>query len=207
MNELDHYYKKMIKNAADHLPDGSIVITICHSSSVTGALKKAYEDGKEIKVISCETRPLYQGRITTRELAEAGIEVTHIVDSEAATYIKKCDSAFVGADAVNAEGDLYNKVGTRMLAELCSYYRVPFHPIMELLKFDPLTILGYTEVIEQRDPKEIWDNPPKNVKVLNPAFDHVPASLIKSYITEEGLLHPFEIKSAFEKKYKMVFDN
>ncbi|MEM4295311.1 MAG: S-methyl-5-thioribose-1-phosphate isomerase [Candidatus Anstonellales archaeon] len=203
IQELDKYYNKMLEYGAEHIPDGAVIITICHSSSVVGVLKKAKEMGKEINVINCETRPLFQGRITARELVNAGIKVTHIIDSEAAVFIKKCDSALVGADAIDVEGNLYNKVGTRMLAELCYNYNVSFHPISELLKYDPKTLFGKLEPIEYRSPDEIWQGYPDGIKILNPAFDYVPAELIKSYITEEGILHPHEIKHEFEKKYKL----
>ena len=202
ISDLDNYYKKMLEYGAKIIEDGSMVITICHSSSVTGVLKKAKDMGKEIKVISSETRPLFQGRITSKELASYGIKVTHIIDSEVAVFIKKADIALVGADAIDAEGNLYNKVGSKMLAEMCMIYDVPFYSVAELLKFDPQTLFGYLEPIEYRDSYEIWENHPKEIEVINPAFDKVSSKFIKSYITEEGLILPNEIKKAFEKKYK-----
>lgn len=119
------YQKKMEKNAetlmdygAKLIEDKMTLLTICHSSTVVGIFKRAADLGKDFQVISCETRPLFQGRKTAEDLAKAKIPVTQIVDSAAASVIRKANIVFVGADAVSARGDLYNKVGTAMVAHL-----------------------------------------------------------------------------------------
>ncbi|MEW5955757.1 MAG: hypothetical protein AB1626_04455, partial [Candidatus Micrarchaeota archaeon] len=43
------------------VPDEGIVLVHCHSGSVVAVLKRAFDDGKKVKVFSCETRPLDQG--------------------------------------------------------------------------------------------------------------------------------------------------
>lgn len=184
---LTDYGSQLIKN-------GGVYYTHCHSSTVTGIFKEAYDDGKDFKVFASETRPRFQGLKTAKSLAEHGINTTLIVDSAAHLYVRKCDSVFVGADAVTASGDLVNKIGTCAIAQFAEQFHIPFYSAAELYKFDHLTKWGLLEPIEMRDPAEIYKGPkPKALTIENPAFDQTPASLIKAYITERGIIPPQSI--------------
>jgi translation initiation factor 2B subunit (eIF-2B alpha/beta/delta family) len=77
---------------------------------------------------------------------------------------------------------------------------VSFYSAAELYKYDPLTIYGEREEIEERDKKEVWDKPPKGVKVSNPAFDATAARYINGYITEMGVVPPQALSSMAMKK-------
>ena len=190
---------------ASLIEDGSSIITHCHSSTVTSILKKAKDMGKEFTVFSSETRPKYQGRITAKELSYYGIDVKFYVDSAMSRFARKADIAIVGGDAITAEGDLINKIGTLNLGIIMNYYGKELYSAVELYKFNPETILGMREEIEKRDPKEVWEDPPKGVEVLNYAFDVVPSKLIKAYITNKGIVAPVNIKEEFEKFREEVF--
>ena len=168
----------------------STIFTHCHSSTVTGILKLAWKSGKRFKVFCTETRPRYQGRITAEELTKIGIPTTMVVDSAVSTYIKEADIVFVGADLITAEMSAVNKVGTLNLALGSKRVNTPFFVATLIAKFDPETILGKIEEIEMRDSKEIWEKPPKKLKILNPAFDITPRNLINAYVTEHGILTP-----------------
>jgi ribose 1,5-bisphosphate isomerase len=191
------YQEKVEKNAhllmdygAKIIPSGATVITHCHSSTVTGIMKHAKKLGTEFEVISCETRPRFQGRITAKELADYGIKVTQIVDGAVNVFMKKADLVIVGADAITARGDLINKIGTSMVAHLARMHEVSFYSAAELYKYSPSTLFGNLEKIEERDPKEVWDKAPKKVKVSNMAFDVTSSRFISGYITEAGVIPP-----------------
>ncbi|MEM4389156.1 MAG: S-methyl-5-thioribose-1-phosphate isomerase [Candidatus Micrarchaeia archaeon] len=196
--EETNYFKNVeaaLRNIAEYgakeIPQGATVITHCHSSTVMAVLKRAHELGKSIDVIACETRPKYQGHITARELRDAGVPVTLIVDSAMKSFIRDAHIALVGADAISATGDLYNKIGTSVLALVAHHAGVPFYSAAELHKFDPLTMWGTMETIEERAAEEIAGGPEfKGVRVRNPAFDVTPAEHIHAYITEMGVIPP-----------------
>jgi len=176
---------------AKEIPRGATVLTHCHSSTVTAILKKAHRLDKGISAICCETRPLYQGRITAKELSSAGIPTTLIIDSAARTFMRDADLVLVGADAITSSGELVNKIGTSMVAFLAYEEELKFYSAAELYKFDPLTLWGKVEPIEERSPGEIAN--PKDfpkVKIRNPAFDVTPAKHITAYITEHGVVAP-----------------
>jgi len=190
---------------AKRIGDGSVVFTHCHSSTVTRLLAKAKADGADFRVICTETRPAYQGRITAKELVGLGIDTTFIVDSAARTFMGEADIVFVGADAITSEGNVVNKIGTGGIAVLASEARKPFYVVSELLKFDPETLSGGCEKIEQRNPAEVWAEAPLNLTVRNPAFDVTPNRYIHGVICEEGIIPPQTVLEVMRKRYPWVF--
>ena len=178
-----------------------VVYTHCHSSTVTGILKEAKKRGKRFSVHVTETRPFYQGRITARELARAGIPVTFFVDSAARLALKKADIMLIGSDAVTAEGVVINKIGSELMAEVANRYDIPVYVCTHSWKFDPLTVFGFEEKIEKRASKEIWIHPPKNVKINNYVFEKIKPSLIRGVISELGILKPEAFIEEVKKTY------
>ncbi len=188
LKKVEEDKKKLLSYGAKLVPKNALVITHCHSSTVTGILKKA--KGKNIDVIACETRPRYQGRITAKELADAGIDTTLVVDGAMNLYMKKADLVMVGADSITSRGDLINKVGTSTLAHIAKMHDVSFYSAAELFKYSSMTFYGEREKIEQRNPDEVWEKAPGKVKISNPAFDVTSAKYINAYITETGVIPP-----------------
>ncbi|MBS7631022.1 S-methyl-5-thioribose-1-phosphate isomerase [Candidatus Bathyarchaeota archaeon] len=195
----------IISFGSKRILDGDCILTHCHSSTVNDMLKLAKRNGSSFSVIVTETRPLYQGRITARELIEAGIETTLIVDSAARSFIKSVDLVIVGADAITSEGNVINKIGTSMIALIAHEARIPFYTISSLLKFDPQTVYGEFESIEERNSFEVWADPPEGLCIANPAFDITKRDYIHGIICEEGVISPHSILEAVYRRYPWVF--
>jgi ribose 1,5-bisphosphate isomerase len=193
--------KNMIEVGARRIQNGDTILTHCHSSGVTGTLIKAKEQGKEFKVIQTETRPKYQGRITANELVKEGIDTTMIVDSATRYYMKEADLVLLGSDAITSEGNVINKIGSSQVALAAWEARIPFYIVSSLLKFDPVTISGVYETIEERHTDEIWDDPPNGLRILNPAFDVTRRDYIHGLITEGGIISPHSILEAIHRHY------
>ncbi len=190
---------------ANRIRDGMLVFTHCHSSTVTRMIAKAKADGKNFSVICTETRPAFQGRITAREMVELGIQTMFIVDSAARSYMGDVDLVVVGADAITSEGNVVNKIGTSSIAVLANEARKPFYVVSELLKFDPETLNGAYERIEQRSPSEVWNEAPEKLSVRNPAFDVTPSRYIHGIICEEGVIAPQSVAEVIRRTYSWVF--
>ncbi len=203
--DLEESRERTAEIGAKRIKDGSIVFTHCHSSTVTRLLAKAKSSGTDFSVICTETRPAFQGRITAKELVSLGIDTSFIVDSAARTFIDQADLVIVGADAITSEGNVVNKIGTGGLAVLAHEARVPFYVVSELLKFDPETLGGECEKIEQRNPSEVWNEAPKGLKVYNPAFDVTPYRYIHGLVCEEGIIVPQSIVQVIRQRYPWVF--
>jgi ribose 1,5-bisphosphate isomerase len=203
--DLEASRERTAEIGAKRILNGSVVFTHCHSSTVTRLLGKAKEQGKNFKVVCTETRPAFQGRITAKELVDLGIETTFIIDSAARTFMRNVDVVVVGADAITSEGNVVNKIGSSGIAVLANEARVPFYVVSELLKFDPETLKGEREKIEQRTPAEVWSEAPPKLTVRNPAFDVTPNRYINGIFCEEGIIAPQSIVEVMRLKYSWVF--
>lgn len=200
-----NYFKtskeKIAEIGAKKIHDGMTIFTHCHASTVTKILVTAWQQGKRFKVRNTETRPKFQGRKTATELAKAGIPVIHSVDSAGRLGLKDSDLFLFGADAVTVEGNVVNKIGTTMFTEFAMLYQIPVYSCTNSWKFDPETIGGADEPIEERDPKEVWENSPAGVTIINPAFELTPADRISGIITELGVFKPETLVTEIQKSY------
>ena len=182
------------------------VLTHCHSSTVMELLRRAKLDGKTFEVVCTESRPVFQGRLTAKDMLDAGIKTTMIVDSAVRTFMNDIDLVFVGSDAITSEGNVINKIGTSMVALAAKEARTPFYVVSELLKFDPETVQGEYERIEERSPKEVWTDSPPGLVIRNPAFDVTRREFIHGIICEEGIISPHSINELMHRKYPWVFE-
>ena len=203
MNNADEFIKDSIQAVktigelgAEIVDDGDVIMTHCNSSAALSVIKEAHVQGKNIKVYATETRPWRQGLITVRQLAEAGVDVTLIVDSAVRLVMEDVDKVFVGADTVTAQGTLFNKVGTSQLALAANELDVPFYVCTESYKFSPMSLNGDNVRIEVRETAEIVKEGevPKEVKIYNPVFDRTPAKYIDTIITEKGGISPYKAR-------------
>ena len=204
LKNLEDSKEKIAEIGARRIRNKSVVLTHCHSSTVTHLLSKAKREGKSFEVICTESRPVFQGRITAKEMIELGVKTTLIVDSAARFFMNQVDQVFVGADALTSEGNVVNKIGTSMIALIAKEARTPFYVVSELLKFDPVTRLGDYEKIEERSPREIWENPPKSLTIKNPAFDITRRDFIHGIICEEGIIPPHSIIQVMHRRYPWI---
>ncbi|MCD6590373.1 MAG: translation initiation factor eIF-2B [Candidatus Aenigmarchaeota archaeon] len=191
VNQCLEHFKKSQEFIAEigsrRIENNMIVFTHCHSTTVVKILKKAKEEGKKFTVHNTETRPMFQGRLTAKELARAGIPVVHFIDSAARIAMKKSDIVLFGMDAVTTT-KIYNKIGSEMFATIADKYEIPVYTCGDSWKFDPDGIYGKEETLEKRDLKEIWQNPPKGVKIENPSFERIDPNLVTAIISELGVL-------------------
>lgn len=182
-NKINKLVLKIIK-------DNDTIFTHCHSTNVVQALIYAKKHNKEFQVYNTETRPLYQGRKTARELERKGIKVTTFIDSAAAIALEKenkkdkiyTDKIFFGADAILKEG-VINKIGSGLFAEIAYKNKIPIYIIADSWKFSPRNVK-----IEERSFKEVWEKVPPHIKIKNPAFELVKKQYIKAIVSEFGIL-------------------
>lgn len=206
--------KTMGRHGAELIGDGQTVLTHCNAGSLAtagygtalGVIRAAWEQGKKIKVIADETRPVLQGsRLTAWELMQDRIPVTLITDNMAGTLMRqgKIHLCVVGADRIAANGDVANKIGTYSVAVLARAHNIPFYVAAPYSTIDLKTKSGADIPIEQRNPSEVTtihgsrSVAPKGVEVYNPAFDVTPADLITGIITERGVFKPSELADQF----------
>ena len=191
------------EHGAALLRSGQTVLTHCNAGALAtsgmgtalAVVYRAHGEGKRIRVYADETRPVLQGaRLTSWELAQAGIGVTLICDNTAAQVMKegRIDCVIVGADRVAANGDVANKIGTYGVAVLADAHGVPLYVAAPFSSIDLSMESGREIPIEEREAAEISQGPggrtaPEEVEVYNPAFDVTPARYVSAIITERGV--------------------
>ncbi len=184
VNHFDEAQVRINKKVFRLIKSGDVIFTHCHSTNVVNALIYAKKKGKKFEVYNTETRPLYQGRKTARQLRNAKIKVTMFVDSAVGVALskelgtKKVDKVFLGADAILKNG-IINKVGSETIAKLAKMEKIPVYVIADSWKFTSKKV-----PIENRELNEVWDKAPKGIKIKNPAFEFVPRKFITKVIDE-----------------------
>jgi ribose 1,5-bisphosphate isomerase len=205
LDHFDYAEKKIAELGSRLIEDEMLVFTYCHSSSVANALIEAKKQGKKFVVHNTETRPLFQGRITAKQLANAKIPVKHFIDSAARVAFKKADIMLIGCDAITTT-KIYNKIGSEMFAIVAEKYGIPIYVYTDAWKFDSQSLYGVPEEIEKRNAKEIWRNPPKGVKIENPAFEKIDPDLVSGIVSELGVLRHDQFIREVEKTYRFMFE-
>jgi methylthioribose-1-phosphate isomerase len=198
--------RRMASYGAALFPGGASVLTYCNTGMLAtggwgtafGVLRQAHEDGRRIRVIVCETRPVMQGaRLTAWELMRGGIPGTLITDNAAGALMRagEVNAVIVGADRIAANGDTANKIGTYTLAVLAHAHGLPFYVAAPLTTVDLATAEGNVIRIEERSPDEVTTVrgvrvAAAGIAVRNPAFDVTPHRLITAIVTEAGVIRP-----------------
>lgn len=206
LEDLEQSKEKIAAIGSKRIKEGSAILTHCHSSTVTYMLQKAKKEGRDFELFCTETRPIYQGRITAEEMLDLDVKTTFIIDSAARFFMNQIDIVVVGADAITSEGNVINKIGTSAIALAAQEARTPFYVVSELLKYDPATMYGDYEKIEERGSDEIWKGAPSKLVIRNPAFDVTKRDLIHGIICEAGILSPHSVTEVMHRLYPWVFE-
>jgi methylthioribose-1-phosphate isomerase len=207
--------RRMGKHGTTLIEDGDVILTHCNAGSLAtvdygtalGVIRSAIEEGKDVKVIACETRPRLQGaKLTCYELMRDGIPVTLISDTMVGYVMSRgmVDKVIVGADRIVRDAVL-NKIGTYNIAVLAFEHGIPFYVGAPISTMDQ-SRTSEDAVIEERNPKEVTNVgceriAPIGIKVLNPAFDITPLEYVDAVITEEGIFTP-EVSLKPKRKIK-----
>ncbi len=191
------------KNGSVLIKNGDTILTHCNAGELAtveygtalGVVRAAWEEGKKIKVIADETRPLLQGaRLTVYELKRDGIPVTLITDNMAGYVMSKglVNLVIVGADRI-VQDAVFNKIGTYSVAVLAHEHKIPFYVAAPKSTFD-LTRKAANVEVEERKPEEVThvggvQIAPNGVNVMNPSFDPTPLKYVTAIVTEDCVIY------------------
>ncbi len=195
---------------ADLIYSDENIMTHCHSSSVVKILTTAHQQWKNIHVYNTETRPLFQWRKTSTNLINAGVPNTMVTDSSAPFFVDSIyeddidiHKVFLWADCIKTNWDTINKVWSFSIGLSAWHSWIPVYIVWSLLKVDPTNQIN----IETRDGSELWEDAPKWLKILNYAFDLIPAKFITWIITEFGIIRPENLLKELEARYPRMLDD
>ncbi len=196
--------------AAQLLRDGDRVLTHCIAgAALCWMLWYARLDGKRIRLFASETRPYFQGaRLTAQSCVEMGIDCTLITDGMSAHLMSqgRLDKFICAADRLTLDGHITNKVGTLQHAIAANYFGLPFY-VLGYDGPDPHSPMAANIVIEERDPKDIFEargregvvrTAVEGISGAYPAFDITPPHLIAAIVTDRGIFPPTLLQSYFQ---------
>jgi ribose 1,5-bisphosphate isomerase len=212
--KLENYLKqaesKLSKAGVSALTFKRNIFTHCHSSLTEKILMAAHRDGKRFKVYHTETRPLFQGHITDKHLRHSKIPCVMVADSAAAWLVSdhsgddvKINVVLLGADSIARDGSVLNKIGSFGIALAAYDSKIPVYIATTLLKTD---IKGESK-IELRPTQELWPHAPHGTKIINYAFDKVPAKYITGIICEFGIIKPNQVVKLVKQHYPWLIYN
>ncbi len=200
--------KEIVENGRNELEKYKKILTHCHSSTVVSLIKNISQGKTEFEVVCTETRPLFQGRTTAKNLLAAGIKTTMIADSSAESFVVgrgnvNIEVALIGCDEILADGSAVNKIGSWGIGMASLFAKKPLYVVTPSLKLDYHSVLENNKM-EIREDMELWPDAPKELEIYNPAFEVIDAGLITGYITESGVIEPKNIVDVVVSKYPWI---
>lgn len=191
--------------------DNMCVMVLGHSRVATATLLNASRQGKRFTVIIPEARPDVEGYKSAKQLRDAGVPVTLIVDSAVAHVMSRVDFVLSGAEAVVENGGIINKIGTYQVAIVANAHKKPFYVAAESFKFvrkfplnqddisgenefDYINPPEYNFIDEERDQLE-------GVTIMNSTSDFTPPRYITLLFTDLGILTPSAISDELIRLY------
>ncbi len=179
---------KTIDNLEKLIENNDVILTHSFSSTVAEAIKRAHKNGKDVKVICTESRPMNEGILLAKHLADFGIKVTLTTDIGIFELIEKSSKIALGVDAFRKSG-IVNKIGSRVIAEFSQKRGIPVFFAGETMRLLPESLDRQFRV-RHGEAKELVDH--KDLDVFNPYFDLTPYELISGIVSENGLENPAE---------------
>ncbi len=155
------------------------ILTHSRSSTVESALR--YLAGEELlrHVFCTESRPGYEGVALAVSL-QTVVPVTVLADTNIMRVLPDTDCVLLGADAVDYDGNISNKTGSRMIALLARKEGIPVVVLADRSKWQRkrIPVTG-----EDHSPSELGHVLP-GITVLNTYFERVERALITTIISD-----------------------
>lgn len=146
-------YKIIFKNAETELLKHNTFLTISHSKTLIEIFKLLKKENKKLKVFVCESRPMNEGKLLSEELKRNKIKNQLITEASTGKIIKQVDAVILGADQIFKNGSIVNKTGSRILAVLAKYERIPVYVLASKSKLITKQVVKLSdefEMVEKR---------------------------------------------------------
>lgn len=199
LKKLDQTRDKIVKLGSQFIVDGCTILTHSRSRVVLKTLKFAVKQSKRFEVYVTKSAPDQSGERLCKELTEAGIQCTVILDSAIAYVMEKVDFVMVGAEGVVESGGIINKIGSYTMALCAKEMKKPFYVLTESFKFSRLFPLNQGDLPDEYKYTSTMHT--KDLKKLHPLVDYTPPNYITLLFTDLGILTPSAVSDELIKLY------
>lgn len=219
VDRIDNFIREKITVADDmivkttvdkYIRNGDTILTYGKSQVVERALLESRRRGKVFSVIVVDNRPLLEGKNLLLGLAEAGIrcEYVHLYGLEHS--IHSATRVIIGAHAIMANGALYSRSGTAIVATTAREVGIPVIVCCESIKFsdkinldgiisnelgDPELLVNMSDTkAREVGPLQGWKDV-NNMRIDSFRYDVTPSECIKTVVCEHGCVAPKGVAS------------
>lgn len=199
IEKLTQSRDKIVQFARDFIKDGRKILTHSRSRVVLQAFKDARERGVEFEVFVTVSEPDQAGLRMCKELEEAGIPCTSVLDSAVAYVMEEVDVVMVGAECVTESGGILNKIGTFSMAICAKVLKKRVYVLAESFKFGRVFPLDNRSI--PLDYKFIHPESIADLKKAHPLVDYTPPGYINLFFTDLGILTPTGVSDELFRLY------
>lgn len=195
---------KIIKYSSRVLDQYHRIMIFDYSSTVEKAVVNAHED---LEVIVPESRVINGGAPFVAPLLNAHHKVKLIPDASILNELINCDAVLIGAETFYPDGTAFNTAGSEMVAELSALHCIPFYVVTPLLKVDPRAQFGIykKKLIRNMEiivPEEFRTFCGNEIECQVSELDGVKPNLISFFITEHGVVRPYQIENLVKEEVR-----
>ncbi len=173
-------YIRLYENAKSYLKRYNYVLTLSNSKTITDVFKLWKNDNPKLRVVVSESRPKNEGRILAKKLIKNDIKVDFITEALLENFVPKIDAVIISADKVLKNGNIVNKIGSKLTAILCKHYKRPFIILGTKDKFSSNSYFNP----KNENPDEVWKFSNQSLKIYNRYFEVVEGNLITKIFTD-----------------------
>ncbi|KAF8313394.1 nagb/rpia/CoA transferase-like protein [Clavulina sp. PMI_390] len=169
----------------------SVIMTYGRSSVVEQILLTAHDIGRTFSVVIVDSGPLFEGKRLLHSLSSKGIRCSYALVPALSAVLHNVNLVLLGAHSLYANGSLYSRAGTALVAMMASHRSIPVLACCETYKFSngvPFDGFAKNELASHL----LTDLQP-NLQALNPLYDLTPATSVSAVITEYGLIPPSSV--------------
>lgn len=211
IESIDSFIKERIEFADQVIADrgvgrvqnGDVILTYAKSHVVELTFKKAFDEGRQFRVIVVDSRPKLEGKEMARRLTQHGIKCTYILINAVSYVMEEVSKVFMGASALLANGTVISRVGSAVVGMMAHTYNTPLLVFCETYKMHERVQLDSICFNELGDPDELISNDrddckygdvltdwrdQQKLKLLNLTYDSTPPEFVSMVITEVGMI-------------------
>ncbi|KAF9414009.1 hypothetical protein HW555_007962 [Spodoptera exigua] len=201
LNTLLEARGKVANIAAHAINDGYRILTHSRSRVVLQAMLQAAKANKRFKVYVTMSGPDNSGLLMQKQLEEAGIDVTLILDAAVGYIMEQVDLVLLGAEGVTENGGIINKIGTYSLGIAAYELKKPVFVLTESFKFSRIYPLNEKDLPNEFKYLSSVIKSGKDLSKEHPLVDYTPPVYITLLFTDLGILSPSAVSDELMKLY------
>lgn len=195
---------QVIRTAAmEKIRDGDTILVYARSSVVEKTILAAWDAGRRFNVVVIDSRPLLEGKALLASLTSASIPATYALLSSLPSLLPTVKTVILGAHALHANGSLYSRAGTAIVAMMAKSHQVPVIVCCETYKFSDTVLLDsfMKNEIAPNSTTGLSDTD-RSLQALSPLYDLTPHTNITAVVTEVGLIPATAVPTVVARSFQ-----